>query len=435
MLIFNGTAKFSDFKDKEEVFQKNKSDEKRTFMKKKRTNRIFAILMALGLVFATACSQNDSSSSSEPDTSGNLMDNIKDDSSDTEQMTGEEYYSQPFENPETDAQVKVEGTDFTVNGKKIWFNAANTPWDQWNDFGGNFNEAFWDQHFEQLSEAGVNSTRIWINCNGLVGVLVNEDGSFDSVTAKHWQDLDKLFELAAKHKIYIMATLLSFDHFKNENTAYQNWRNMITSSDNIDQFVEGYVIPFVERYDDNDYLMSIDLMNEPDWVYENEESGKIPWEDLSNYFARAAAGIHEHSDVLVTVGFGMIKYNSDAKNINAGSDEYLQSLSENENSYLDFYSTHYYFWQSPWYGQPYTQSPESFGLDGTKPCVIGECAVVDESGMSIQERYESSYENGWDGVYAWTSNGVDNCGGFTELLPAVTSMYEKIPELIRPLDN
>jgi hypothetical protein len=232
-----------------------------------------------------------------------------------------------------------------------------------------------------------------------------------------------------------MATLLSFDHFKDSNTCYENWRNMITSSDNIDSFVNGYVIPLVKRYDSCDYLWSIDLVNEPDWIFENKECGQIGWENISNYFARASAGIHENSDVLVTVGMGMIKYNSDSINGNFVSDKYLQDLTGDKNSYLDFYSTHYYFWQNPWFGFPFEESPTDFKLDGTKPSVIGEVGSLDDSGRTITQKYEDAYNNGWNGVMAWTSNGVDSNGGFADVEPAAKRMLELIPQLIHPLDK
>ncbi len=327
-------------------------------------------------------------------------------------------------------RVYVQGTSFYVGGKEIWFNGANTPWQNWNDFGGSFEEDFWDEHFRLLEEAGVNATRIWINCNGLVGVIINEDGSFGYVTDKHWEDLDRLFELAEEHKIYIMATLMSFDHFKDSNEGHENWRNMIKSSENIDGFVEGYVIPFCERYGGNEYLFSIDLMNEPDWVHENKENGQQSWDDLSNLFAREAAAIHENSEILVTVGIGCVKYNSEKYEGNKVSDEYLKSLSGNENSYLDFYSPHYYDWQKRWFGYPFDGSPEDFKLEYDRPAVIGECAVIDEEDLA--DRYEHAYQNGWNGVFIWTSNGVDACGGYDGMKPATTHMLDMIKEKIYP---
>ena len=329
-------------------------------------------------------------------------------------------------------RVTIDGTQFKVNGKELWINGVNTPWQNWNDFGGNFEESFWDSHFAELHENGVNASRIWVNCNGMSIVRLKSDGTVQAVDEEHWTHLDKLFELAEKHEIYIMATFLSFDHFKDGNTGCEKFRQMVSDDTATQSYIDSYVIPFVERYGQNPYLWSIDLMNEPDWVHENAECGKVGWDKLSNFFAKCTAAIHENSDELVTVGLGMIKYNSDKFDGNYVSDEYMTSLA-GEKACLDFYSTHYYFWQNAYMGYPFEQSPVSFGLDGTKPSVIGESAVVSESGRTAEQDYENAYNNGWNGVMAWTSNGVDNCGSLEELRPAVTKMRDMIKEKIFPL--
>lgn len=329
-------------------------------------------------------------------------------------------------------KVTIDGNKFKVDDKELWINGVNTPWQNWNDFGGNFEEDFWDSHFEELHKAGVNATRIWINCNGMSIVRLKSDGTVQQVKDKHWTDLDKLFELAEKHDIYIMATLLSFDHFKDGNAGCENFRAMIQSDEATQSYIDSYVIPFVQRYGGSPSLWSIDLMNEPDWVKENAECGQIGWEHLSKFFAKCSAAIHDNSDELVTVGLGMVKYNSDKFEGNYVSDEYFKEFG-GDSAYLDFYSTHYYFWQNSYMGYPFEQSPVSFGLDGKKPSVIGEAAVLSESGRTADQDYENAYNNGWDGVMAWTSNGVDNCGSLEELMPAVTKMKETAIDKIFPL--
>ncbi|MGN0166325.1 MAG: hypothetical protein ACI39R_09105 [Lachnospiraceae bacterium] len=330
-------------------------------------------------------------------------------------------------------QVTVDGTDFVVNGETLFMNGVNTPWDKWNDFGGKFNEGFWEEHFAELHENGINSTRIWISCNGDVGMLIDEDGYVSGATTEYWEDLDTLFELAEENGIYIMATLMSFDHFKDSNKTYASWRRMVKDDTLIDSYVENFVIPFCERYDDYNSLWSIDLCNEPDWIYENSECGQIAWDNICKLFAKEAAAIHENSDILVTIGFGMVKYNSDKYSGNKGSDSYLQSLYPNENAYLDFYSTHYYEWEAPWYGFPFDKTPVEFKLDGTKPCVIGEFPASGMTGdvngaqkMSGSDCYLGCYNNGWNGIMAWTSNGVDGCGSLDDFKNGATEVYEKM---------
>ncbi len=305
--------------------------------------------------------------------------------------------------------IYIEGTKFMLEGEEIWLNGMNAPWQKWNDFGGAYNAEYWDKAFEKMAETGINACRIWIDCNGTVGVQIEDDGTVIGATDKHWQDLDSLFSLAAKHEIYIMATLMSFDHFKN--AKQDGWRAMMQNNDKIDTYIDNYVIPFCKRYDSNDYVWSIDLINEPDWVIENEECGKLPWDALGNYFARASAAIHENTDdMLVTVGIAMIKYNSTKFDGNYASDEYLQKLYNNENAYVDYWSPHYYDWMASWYGVPFEVTAEEFGIDLTKPCVVGECS---HEGVNIRKRvkpledcYEWAYNNGWNGVFGWTDRDL-----------------------------
>lgn len=324
---------------------------------------------------------------------------------------------------EQDARIYIEDNTFKVAGNEIWLTGMNAPWQAWNDFGGNYNEKYWSRVFSMMREDGFNSCRIWISCSGEVGINIDENGYVSGATEKHWQDLDSLFALAAENEIYVMATLLSFDHFKNTYGTYEKWRAWLQNTDNIDSYVSNYVIPFCERYDDNDYVWSIDLMNEPDWVFENQECGQISWNCLGDYFGRAAAAIHENSDdILVTVGFGMIKYNSDKYEGNYGSDKFLQSRYDNKNAYLDFWSTHYYDWQAEWFSSPFATTPRQFGLDRSKPIVVGECSHEGFNAkigskqyeMSIEECYEWAYEHGWNGVLAWTDRDLINGEGVVQ---------------------
>nr|ADD61974.1 putative carbohydrate-active enzyme [uncultured organism] len=385
-------------------------------------------LAVLMLVSTAGC--GDSSSSSKADNA----------SSSASGGAGTSYYTpvvpeaaMPEKDYETttdgSARVTVDGTKFMVGDKELWFNGVNSPWDKWNDFGGGFNFEFWQDHFQKLHNSGVNAARIWVVCNGDVGMLISADGTFDGATTAHWEDLDNLFYLAEQYQIYIMATVQSFDNFKDSNQNYNAWRALIQDSDKTDRFVDNYIVPFVQRYGKSDYFWSVDLCNEPDWIVENEECGKLDWLYLEQYYAKAAAAIHANSDVLVTVGMGMIKYNSDSQQGNKISDSELQSTLSGDKydkslAYVDFYSTHWYTWMQGMWGYPFGESPTDFGLDGTKPSVIGECpAVASDSDFDITSAYEEAYNNGWNGVFAWKTSGQDDgCGLWLDIQPAIEKM-------------
>jgi hypothetical protein len=221
---------------------------------------------------------------------------------------------------------------------------------------------------------------------------------------------------------------------------------MLKNDDAAQSFVDNYTIPFVNRYKNNPWLWSIDLCNEPDWVFENPECGKLQWERISYLFAVSAAAIHENSKILVTVGLSFPKYHVDGEGYegNKISDAFLQKLYPNKNAYMDFWSPHYYDWVGsnygvPFYLNPYSAKPAGWGLDKSKPALIGECMALGSKGRTpgtanntIITDYENAYLNGWQGVMPWTSNGVDRCGNLDNMGPATRYMLEKYRDIIFP---
>ncbi len=333
-----------------------------------------------------------------------------------------------------DMNIYIEDNKFMLGGEEVWLTGMNAPWQHWDDFGGNYNPDYWQQVFSMMHNDGFNSCRIWINCSGNSGVEIDENGFVSGATDEHWEDLDSLFSLAAENEIYIMATLMSFDHFKDSNGKHKRWRAMLQDTEKIDSYVNNYVVPFCERYDSNDYVWSIDLINEPDWVFENEECGQISWDCLGDYFARASAAIHENTDdMLVTIGFAIIKYNSEKYEGNYGSDEFLKSRYDNEEAYVDFWSTHYYDWQATWFNCPFLVTAEEFGIDISKPRVVGECSHEGikalKSIKAIEECYEWAYNNGWNGVLAWTDRDLLNGDGVPQY-ECVQRAGNKMKEII-----
>jgi len=323
-------------------------------------------------------------------------------------------------------KVRVKGGDFYAGGKKLWINGTNTPWNSWNDFGGSYDEKWWDEHFALLHAHGINAVRIWISCDGTVGINIDDNGLVTGVTDKYWSDLDSLFSLAQKHRLYIMATTMSFDHCKYAHGRYKSWRNMIKSEKAVDSYIENYLLPLVERYKGNTALWSIDLCNEPDWINENKECGEIPWDLLTRLFAKSTAAIHKTSDILVTVGIAVIKNN---KYVNDGS--MLAALNDRA-ACLDFYSPHHYPWMIPHFGIPFYTTPEKYGVEPGKPVVIAECPPLGTPGRSLTEDYVSAFENGWHGIMPWTSNGVDTCGSLEDMKETLKLMLENHRDVILP---
>jgi hypothetical protein len=335
-------------------------------------------------------------------------------------------------------RITISDTEFRAGSDRIWINGANTPWHKWNDFGRGFDAAWWDKHFQQLHANGINATRVWISCNGEVGIKISASGHVSGCTHAFWRDLDSLFRIAQERQVYVMATLMSFDHFSSKHPNHLRWRKMITNSNNVESLVTNYVVPFVNRYKDNPWLWSIDLCNEPDWIHENAECGRLPWEPLQSYFGRASAAIHANSGVLVTVGIAMgPKYLSETRATNVLNDDALRATAGGDRqAHVDFFSPHYYDWQGQYsHKSPFLISPVAYSLPGGRPALFGEFPSKGTARHTTAEDYQNAYQNGWQGAMGWSSDGVDANGDLSKLGPATRAFRDGHNALVFPGAN
>ena len=326
-------------------------------------------------------------------------------------------------------RISVSGNTFVVNGNQIWINGANTPWQNWNDFGGSYNSGFWSSHFQTLRDNGINATRVWITCNGEVGINISSAGFVSGATTAFWSHVDDLMRIAQEKQIYLMVALISFDHTKDYHPNYQSWRNMYNSAANQQSFINNFVNPFVDRYKNNPYFFAVDVANEIDWVFEQHG---VPTNTVLDLIARTANAVHGRSSVLVCQGMGTgPKYNSSVFNGNLLTDASLGA--RQAGAKVDFYKLHYYSWQHPYFNSPFDRSPTDWNIND-KPCIVGEAPAKGPGTPSYTttQAYERAYTLGWRGVMAWTSNGVDVNGSITELGPATQAFRNNHYALVYP---
>ena len=319
-------------------------------------------------------------------------------------------------------RVYVQKAAFHLDGQPIYFNGVNTPFHTWDEFGSTgttgYDRKWWDGEFARLKEARINSTRIWISCSGTALPRISGDGYVTGVNAQFWKDVDHLMETARRHKIYVIATMMSFDHTKSKKASYDPrktylaWRRMFTSKDRIQSMIDTYLLPFASRYKDNPYLFAIDLCNEPEWINQNAECGKLSWKHLQRYVAMSAAAIHaSESKVLVTVGSASIKWDR-------WNDKDLQAQHKDSQAFLDFYQIHWYLWMEKWY--PLLSSPVRHKVTD-RPLVLGELPARNgdklPKGVTLQKTFEFLFKTGYSGHCPWTSNGIDKNGGLDDLRP------------------
>lgn len=320
----------------------------------------------------------------------------------------------PERQVEKERRITVSGSRFIRDGVRIRLKGVNTPWNHWNEFGHAFDPQWWRDHFSALAAIGVDSVNVWISCDGWnPSPGITDSGLVSLPTERFWQDLDQLFEIAQEHRLYLMLTLISFDHSKPGSPNSEAWQKMYGSEVNRISFIRNYVMPLVLRYRDNPYFFAVNVGCELEWVWELHG---VKQKDVLDLVARVALAVHESSDVLVCHGLGAgVKYNSPIYEGNPFSDEALGMV--HQGAFLDFYNIHYYDWQNQWFGNPFEKTPEEYRM-GEKPCLIGEYRAKGAAGYSPAQCLLRAFSNNWQGVMVWSSNGVDPNGSIDDFKDA-----------------
>ncbi len=349
--------------------------------------------------------------------------------------------------------VTIAGSKFQVNGNEIFFNGINTAWQPQSDWsldflGKNFNYTWWNNEFQRYQDNHINLARIWIHGSGNSSPSLNGDGLVTGASAQFWQDMDDLVAIASSKGIYIMPTFWSFDMVKDEGSWYYNqFRDIITDQNKTQWYIEYFLIPFLQRYENEPYVMGYDICNEPEHMWRDANCGYLPRDHVVRFVAMCAAAINTYSAKPVTVGSMWIIFNSDRY---SGWDSYggnnysnasLQAQYNNPNAYLDFWSPHWYQWQSS--SGPFETSIGYWLDNGARPVLIGETPGYNVTpsthsnccgwNITLANYYKQSYWNGYAGVCAWKNpHEDDGYGAFATITPGTNDFHYHYPHLVYP---
>ncbi|MFF5383148.1 hypothetical protein [Pedobacter suwonensis] len=348
----------------------------------------------------------------------------------------------------TNPTVTIGGNKFYVEGKEIFFNGINTAWQKQADYtldflGRNFDRNWWINEFQRYKDNRINLARVWIHGAGEYSPSLNGGGVTTGASPQFWKDMDSLVAIATRKKIYIMPTLWSFDMVKDNHPKYNQYRQIINDVNKTQWYTEYFLIPFVQRYANSPYVMGYDICNEPEHMWRDANCGNLSRNNVVRFVAWCAAAINQYTSKPVTLGSMWIIFNSNrfpGWDTNAGnnySDASLQTQYNNSNAKLDFYSPHWYQWQTS--GGPFNTSIGYWLDNGNKPALIGETYGGNVTGSSsannitMENFYKNSYLNGYAGVCAWKNpRENDGYGTFNGIIQGTNAFYNAYPNLVYP---
>jgi hypothetical protein len=260
--------------------------------------------------------------------------------------------------------------------------------------------------------------------------------------------MDALVAKSRDWKIYLMPTFWSFDMTKQSQTSkYNEFRQIINDVNKTTYYINNFLIPFINRYKNEPYVMGYDICNEPEHMWRDADCGNLPRNNVVRFISMCAAAINQNTVKPVTVGSMWIIFNSDRyigwdpQARNNYSNAQLQAQYNNSNAYLDFYSPHWYQWQSS--DGPFNKSIGYWLDNGDKPALIGETYGGDvnantpnNSGgwnITMANYYKQSYWNGYAGVCGWKNPWEnDGYGSFNGVASGTNAFYSVYPTLVYP---
>ena len=274
-----------------------------------------------------------------------------------------------------------------INGSFI--KGANLPWidgDYYNDiavdphhpdWGCGYSSTDMGLYLADLRKMGVPVVRFWLNQDDQ-GCAIDAMGFVTGVTDLFWSNLDDIVSLAAKNSIRLYLTL---------SDGRVDW---LTNSALANAYKTNCLTAMVKRYQGNQAVFGIDLMNEIDaWVTDPVMGG---WDDNGASWAQAQSYIKS---------FASAVHGADPNRLVSCSTAVHQwhTLTHFMGLGLDFYDFHDYE------DAPAFPPASSLGLD--RPVFIGECGQAqDDTAWSdaTQNTCElDALNSAWSGGYAGVS--------------------------------
>jgi hypothetical protein len=284
----------------------------------------------------------------------------------------------------------------------------------WNHFAADFGGiASWsqpgiseipDEHSQNLADMRDNEMHVirwWIfpDFRG-DGVVFDDSGSPIGTGGTLISDLEKALELAARHDVYLMLTLFSFDGFRPARSisgrSVPSLAPIVTDAERRSALIEHVVRPVAQATTSSPYayrMLAWDVINEPEWAlsgsnpyggarfYPIEELVTVTHSEMEGFLAEVIAALREESAAHVTVGSARL--------------DWARAWSALD---LDFYQVHRYDDR----GYDWTSTPLDHGLD--KPTMLGEFPLQGFSGMPYAAALDAWWSYGWAGAMAWQYN-------------------------------
>ncbi len=295
-----------------------------------------------------------------------------------------------------------------------WFLlGVNYPWHKYgNDFGANAwgsygvhdpaTYAIVDADFAQLAQLGARTLRWFVFADGRAGITFDNAGMPTGLDQFVLRDLDAALEIAERHNIYLNLVLLDFLFMSAARVEHGvqmgGHAEVINSAIGQQALLEHVFAPLFQRYATSPYILSWEVMNEPEWAL--SDAGKVDKRvrhpstlaNFRHFTQQVVDAVHRSTQSYATVGCASVKWLHNWVGLG-----------------LDYYQAHYYDWMQPLpMDNLYARRFDQLSLD--RPLVVGEFPASGSTTANLQQYLDTWYASGYAGAWAWSYKAVDEHG-------------------------
>jgi hypothetical protein len=351
--------------------------------------------------------------------------------------------------PSGSAQSRI-----VFNNQQLFLNGSNIAWVNFaGDLGPNpVDTASFRTVFDSIHAHGGNALRFWLHTTGGSTPQFNTGGAVIGPGVHAIADLKLILNMAWQRKIGLLLSLWSFDMMDTSLARLVTNRSqlMLTDTAHTMYYINNALIPMVDSLKGNPGIIGWEIFNEAEGM--SNEFGwsttyHVPMADIQMFVNRCAGAIHrEDPSAKVTTGAWALTAETDVNglaksgdlqtrlaaltaaeksqieeqfyvrygfrmtaedlirkfaagpNLNYYRDDRLVAAGGDPQGTLDFYTDHYYTWQSTPIS-PFVHPYSSWQL--TKPLVIAEFFPEQTLALPYTALYDTLYANGYAGGLSW----------------------------------
>jgi hypothetical protein len=377
----------------------------------------------------------------------------------------------------------------SLNNQQVFLNGSNIAWVNFAaDLGPNpIDTVAFRTVFDSIHAHGGNALRFWLHTTGASTPQFNAGGAVIGPGTNAIADLKRILDMAWQRRIGLLLTLWSFDMMNTANASLVTNRSqlMLTDTNYTRYYINNALIPMVNAVRSHPAIIAWEVFNEPEGM--SNEFGwsttyHVPMANIQTFTNLVAGAIHRtDSTARVTTGSWALTAETDVNGLAKGGDlqSRLSSLSlaeksrieeefyaryqfrmtaedlitkfaagPNQNYYrddrliaaggdakgtLDFYTVHYYDWQSTPIS-PFVHPCSSWGL--TKPLVIAEFFPEQTLALPYTALYDTLYAGGYAGALSWGwysgASGHSQATLQANTLALTGELFSRYPDQIDP---